>query len=120
MVTDGNAPEGRVVREEVDPARRDDLDPARRKTLLGVVEHLLHNLLLALARRDERDAVRVIQDGVGERDARGGRLGRVVEPGDPAVHLVQQRVAREERAGVAIGAVPRSFRQQGVSRERSE
>lgn len=96
-----------VVREEVDPSWRDDLDSATRQSFLRVIQHFLHDLLLAFSSRDERDSVRVVQDGVRERDTSWGRFRAVVEPCDPSVLLVQERVSREERARVSIRSTVR-------------
>lgn len=46
----------------------------------------------------------MVDDGEGESDALRGRLGRVVDGSNPGAGLAKQRVAGEERAGVAIGA----------------
>ena len=48
----------------------------------------------------------VVDDGVGERDPAGRRLGAVCDGGDGQRGLVQELVAGEERAGVAVGAHP--------------
>ena len=61
---------------------------------------------LALPGCDERDAERVVDDGVRERDALRRGLGRVVDPRHPAVLLEQERVLWEERRGVPVRAHP--------------
>ena len=46
----------------------------------------------------------VVDDGVGECDAAGRRLGAVRDGGHGEGGLVEEAVAGEERAGVAVGA----------------
>ena len=48
----------------------------------------------------------VVDDGVGEGDATGRRLGAVGDGCDGEGGLIQKAVAGEERAGVPIGAHP--------------
>lgn len=57
---------------------------------------------LVLADGDKGDARSMIEDGKGEGDAFGGRLGRVVEIGNPSVSFGEQLVAWEKGASVAV------------------
>jgi hypothetical protein len=100
-----NVPKRRLIREEVHPPRADNLHPRTRQSLFGVIQHVLHDLLLPGTARDERDAVSVVQDGVGEGDSGRRGLGRVGEVGYPAVLFEEERVTGEEGAGVAVGSV---------------
>lgn len=97
----------RLVRKVEDLPRRNDLDPRARQSLSRPIQHLLQDLLLALAARHERHTVRVVENGESEGDARRGRLGRVVQPGDPAVNFVEEGMAWEEGTGVAVGSAMR-------------
>ena len=78
--------------------------PCGGQTLLRIVEDSAEGLCLTSATRDERDARGVVDHGEGERDAAGRGLRRVVDVRDPAVLLREERVAGEERGGVAVGA----------------
>jgi hypothetical protein len=94
---------GSIVSEEVDLPRGDDFDSTRRESLVWTIQHALEDLLLARTGRDERYAVRVVDDGEGEGDADGGGLGRVGQVGDPSVLLVEELVAGEQTARVTVG-----------------
>ncbi len=72
--------------------------------MLWIVQDGAEGLCLSSAGRDERDAGGVVDNGKGECDAAGRGLGRVLDVGDPAVLLREERVAGEERGGVAVGA----------------
>lgn len=71
---------------------------------IAVLEDALHDVPLATAGSDKGDANGVGDNGQREGDAPGRGLGRVLDGGDPGVGLAQERVAREQAAGVAVGA----------------
>lgn len=81
------------------------VDQSRRKTgALLKIEDLLKDLLLATTRRDKGNADSVGNNRQGKSDALRRGLGGVCLSSNPSVLLAEQSVAREERAGVTIGA----------------
>lgn len=68
-----------------------------------MVNDTLEHLLFPLARRNKGAPRGVVQHWERKSDATWWRLGRVLNRRDPAVCLVQELVAGEERACMAIG-----------------
>lgn len=64
----------------------------------------MEDVSLGLSSRDEGNARCVVDDGERERDALRRGFWRVVDPRHPAVLLEQERVLREERRSMAVGA----------------
>lgn len=93
---------GGLVDEPAAPVSRSFVDESARQARASV-ENLLHDVLLAGAGGDKGDADGVRDDGQRQGDSLGGRLGRVLDGGDPGVGLAEQLVAGEEGAGVAVG-----------------
>ncbi|KAI3479969.1 hypothetical protein L1887_57956 [Cichorium endivia] len=73
-----------VVGEEVDVAGWGWTHSACGEAELGLVEHLGEHLLLALAGEHECEAVSMVEHGVGEGDALGGRFGGCPQSGPPS------------------------------------
>lgn len=97
-----DALDGGLVDEPAASVSRSLVDESAGQTRAGV-EDLLHDILLAAAGGNKSDADGVRDDGQRQGDSLGGRLGRVLDGGDPGVGLAEQLVAGEEGAGVAVG-----------------
>lgn len=96
--------ESGIIGEEENASWRDGPNAAAGQALLRIriIQDFLHDLLLSLSGGHERHAEGMVQDGVREGNPRRGRLGRVVQPRNPSVHLVQERVPGEKGARVAV------------------
>ena len=89
-----NTLDGGVVDKPAASLSRPLVDQSAWQALVAL-ENLPHDLLLAGARGDKRNADGVVHDGQREGDASRWRLGRVLDGGDPGARLAQQCVAGE-------------------------
>jgi len=92
------------VCEPKDFTRSDGSHKTSGKRGVVAVQGLFEDLLLSIAGNDKGGSVGMAQDGVGECDPPGRRFRRVFEVGYPTQFFLQEFVAGEKGARVAVGS----------------
>lgn len=91
-----------IIYEPIHRTRTLRSDSARGQPFFGPIQDSLQHVLLSRTGRHERDLRSMIDHRVREGDAFGRRLGRICDPGDPALFLRQEGVAREQGRGMPV------------------
>lgn len=94
---------GGVGNEPEDGSSSDLVDHGRGKSGLGLLENLLENGGLSSTLGDESNGLGSLENGEGDGDSSGRRLGGVLDGGDELGLLLEQSMSREQRASVAVG-----------------